>query len=65
MKFIKKYQMFTEEVTIDTPTTPVKTVSTEKEDILEASEVDVIDRFARLYNDLPKEEKQQINNYFK
>ena len=65
MKFIKKYQMFTEEVTIDTPTTTVKTVSTEKEDILEASEVDVIDRFARLYNDLPKEEKQQINNYFK
>lgn len=65
MKFIKKYQMFTEEVTIDTPTTPVKKVSIEKEDILEASDVDVIDRFARLYKDLPKDEKQQINNYFK
>jgi hypothetical protein len=64
MKFIKKYQMFTEEVVIDTPTAPVKPISTE-EDILEASEVDVIDRFARLYKDLPKEEKQQINNYFK
>ena len=64
MKFIKKYQMFTEEVVIDTPTTPVKPISTEG-DILEASEVDVIDRFARLYKDLPKEEKQQINNYFK
>lgn len=64
MKFIKKYQMFTEEVVIDTPTAPVKPISTEG-DILEASEVDVIDRFARLYKDLPKEEKQQINNYFK
>jgi hypothetical protein len=66
MKFIKKYQMFTEEVVIDTPTEPVKTISTtEEEDILEATSTDVINRFARLYKDLPKEEKQQINNYFK
>jgi hypothetical protein len=62
MGFIKKYKMFTEELTVST--TPVKPDSTE-EDILEASEVDVIDRFARLYKDLPKDEKQQINNYFK
>jgi hypothetical protein len=64
MKFIKKYQMFTEEVVIDTPTTPVKSISTE-EDILEASSTDVINRFARLYKDLPKEKKKEINNYFK
>jgi len=63
MGFIKKYKMFTEELTV-TPTAPTKPISTE-EDILEASEVDVIDRFARLYKDLPKDEKQQINNYFK
>jgi hypothetical protein len=63
MKFIKKYQMFTEEVTIDTPTAPVKTVSTEKEDILEASEVDVIDRFAaRNKGVVPAEKMKHINN---
>lgn len=62
MGFIKKYKMFTEELTA-TPIAPVKSIS--EEDILEASEVDVIDRFARLYKDLPKDEKQQINNYFK
>jgi hypothetical protein len=62
MEFIKKYKMFTEDLTA-APITPVKPISTE--DILEASEVDVIDRFARLYKDLPKDEKQQINNYFK
>jgi hypothetical protein len=62
MGFIKKYKMFTEELTA-APIAPVKPISTE--DILETSEVDVIDRFARLYKDLPKDEKQQINNYFK
>ena len=62
MGFIKKYKMFTEELTA-TPIAPAKPIS--EEDILEASEVDVIDRFARLYKDLPKDEKQQINNYFK
>jgi len=63
MGFIKKYKMFTEELTV-IPTAPVKQISTE-EDILEATAEDVVDRFARLYKDLPKEKKQEINNYFK
>ena len=65
MKFIKKYEMFSEEVVTKIPTEPVETISKLKEDILEASSTDVINRFARLYKDLPKEKKQEINNYFK
>ena len=63
MGFIKKYKMFTEEVTMEPPTKVVKPVV--KEDVLEATATDVVDRFARLYKDLPKEKKQEINNYFK
>ncbi len=62
MGFIKKYKMFTEEVTMDPPTKVTKPVV--EDDILEATASDVIDRFARLYKDLPKEKKQEINNYF-
>ena len=63
MGFIKKYKMFTEEVTMEPPTKVAKPVA--KEDVLEATAADVVDRFARLYKDLPKEKKQEINNYFK
>jgi hypothetical protein len=63
MGFIKKYKMFTEEVTMEPPTKVAKPVV--EEDILEATAEDVVDRFARLYKDLPKEKKQEINNYFK
>ena len=63
MGFIKKYKMFTEEVTMEPPTKVVKPVV--EKDILETTAVDVVDRFARLYKDLPKEKKQEINNYFK
>jgi hypothetical protein len=63
MGFIKKYKMFTEEVTMAPPTKVVKPVV--EEDVLEATAADVVDRFARLYKDLPKEKKQEINNYFK
>jgi len=63
MGFIKKYKMFTEEVTMEPPTKVVNPVV--EEDILEATAEDVIDRFARLYKDLPGEKKQEINNYFK
>jgi hypothetical protein len=55
--------MFTEEVTMEPPTKVVKPVV--EEDILEATAEDVVDRFARLYKDLSKEKKQEINNYFK
>ena len=55
--------MFTEEVTMEPPTKVVKPVV--KEDVLEATATDVVDRFSRLYKDLPKEKKQEINNYFK
>ena len=50
MGFIKKYKMFTEEVTMEPPTKVAKPVV--KDDILEATVEDVIDRFARLYKDL-------------
>jgi hypothetical protein len=63
MGFIKKYKMFTEEVTMEPPIKVEKPVVVE--DILEATAEDVVDRFARLYKDLPKEKKQEINNYFK
>jgi hypothetical protein len=63
MGFIKKYKMFTEEVTMEPPTKVEKPVV--EEDILEETAEDVVDRFARLYKDLPKEKKQEINNYFK
>jgi hypothetical protein len=63
MEFIKKYKMFTEEVTMEPPTKVEKSVV--EEDILEATAEDVVDRFARLYKDLSKEKKQEINNYFK
>jgi hypothetical protein len=62
MGFIKKYKMFTEEVTMEAPTKVVKPVVSEN--ILQATAADVVDRFARLYKDLPKEKKQQINKYF-
>jgi hypothetical protein len=63
MEFIKKYKMFTEEVTMEPPTKVAKSVV--EEDILETTAEDVVDRFARLYKDLSKEKKQEINNYFK
>jgi hypothetical protein len=62
MEFIKKYKMFTEEATMEAPTKVVKPVVSEN--ILQATAADVVDRFARLYKDLPKEKKQQINKYF-
>lgn len=63
MGFIKKYKMFTEEVTMEPPTKSVKKVVSD--DILESTADDVIDRFASLYTNLSKEKKQEINNYFK
>jgi hypothetical protein len=65
MEFIKKYKMFTEEATMEAPVTKVKTKEpVVSENILQATADDVINRFARLYVDLPKEKKQQINKYF-
>ena len=52
MGFIKKYKMFTEEVTMEPPTKSVKKVVSD--DILESTADDVIDRFASLYTNLSK-----------
>lgn len=65
MGFIKKYKMFTEEATMEAPVAKTKTKEpVVSENILQATSGDVIDRLARLYTDLPKEKKQEINKYF-
>lgn len=47
------------------PVAPAKVVEpVVEEKILEATAADVVDRFSRLYKDLPKEKKQEINKYF-
>lgn len=62
MGFIKKYKMFTEELIMSPPK---KIETAPKKDILVSSVNDVVDRFARLYKDLSKQKKQEINDYFK
>ena len=55
--FIKKYKLFTEEVTAEAPVL-------QDNEVL-STDLDVINRFSNLYKDLSVKEKEKINNYFK
>ena len=59
MKYINKYIKFFENETLVEPKVVTKTKSKEL-----ATEVDVVNRFERIYKDLSVEEKKEINSYF-
>ena len=64
MKYINKYIKFFENETLVDTTPQTKTI--EKTDKVKevASEVDVVNRFEKIYKDLSIEEKTEINQYF-
>jgi hypothetical protein len=64
MKYINKYIKFFENETLVDTKPQSKTI--EKTDKVKelASEVDVVNRFERIYKDLSIEEKIEINQYF-
>jgi hypothetical protein len=61
MKYINKYIKFFENETLVEPEVLTKNPVDTKE---VASEVDVVNRFERIYKDLSVEEKKEINSYF-
>lgn len=61
MKYINKYIKFFENETLVEPKVVTKNAVDTKE---VASEVDVVNRFERIYKDLSVEEKKEINSYF-
>jgi hypothetical protein len=61
MKYINKYIKFFENETLVEPEVVTKNAVDTKE---VASEVDVVNRFERIYKDLSVEEKKEINSYF-
>ena len=61
MKYINKYIKFFENETLVEPEVVTKNAVDTKE---VASEIDVVNRFERIYKDLSVEEKKEINSYF-
>lgn len=59
MKYINKYIKFFENETLVEPKVVTKTKSKEL-----ATEVDVVNRFERIYKELSVEEQKEINSYF-
>lgn len=59
MKYINKYIKFFENETLVEPKVVTKTNSKEL-----ATEVDVVNRFERIYKELSVEEQKEINSYF-
>jgi hypothetical protein len=59
MKYINKYIKFFENETLVEPKVTTKTNSKEL-----ATEVDVVNRFERIYKELSVEEQKEINSYF-
>jgi hypothetical protein len=59
MKYINKYIKFFENETLVEPKVATKTNSKEL-----ATEVDVVNRFERIYKELSVEEQKEINSYF-
>jgi hypothetical protein len=65
MKYINKYIKFFENETLVDTTPQTKTIEkTDKVENKTASELDVLSRFEKIYSDLSKEEKTEINQYF-
>lgn len=59
MKYINKYIKFFENETLVEPKVVTKTKSKEL-----ATEVDVVNRFEKIYKELSVEEQKEINSYF-
>lgn len=59
MKYINKYIKFFENETLVEPKVVTKTNSKKL-----ATEVDVVNRFERIYKELSVEEQKEINSYF-
>lgn len=59
MKYINKYIKFFENETLVEPKVITKSKSKEL-----ATEVDVVNRFERIYKELSVEEQKEINSYF-
>ena len=64
MKYINKYIKFFENETLVDTTPQTKTIEKTNKVKEVASEVDVFNRFEKIYKDLSIEEKTEINQYF-
>ena len=64
MKYINKYIKFFENETLVDTTPQTKTIEKTNKVKEVASEVDVVNRFEKIYKDLSIEEKTEINHYF-
>ena len=64
MKYINKYIKFFENETLVDTTPQTKTIEKTNKVKEVASEVDVVNRFEKIYKDLSIEEKTEINQYF-
>jgi hypothetical protein len=68
MKYIKKYIKFFENTMVSPEITKKTLLSdnlTLKHKGEESTESEVVERFSRIYNGLSKEEKSEIESYFK
>jgi hypothetical protein len=68
MKYIKKYIKFFENTMVSPEITKKTLLSdnlTLKHKGEEGTEVQVVDRFSRIYNGLSNDEKSEIDSYFK
>jgi hypothetical protein len=68
MKYIKKYIKFFE-TTMVSPEVAKKTLLSDnltlKHEGEESTELEVVERFSRIYKGLSEDEKSEINSYFK